>query len=265
MSSSKRSRGEEPEKRGTQLELEQLLALDPELLTRAAKDDAGVLAELSKFSDNLRASIETVQKELQEEEMAAAQVRAAAKEAAEEEKRKQLLASNTCFECGKSVDILRPCAGFQEGDGCKGVMLCEKCEDKIGVGTCTECSSFLCKECDPSYKCNGCKELFCLPCAEKDDSNVGKSCECGDWYCMSCADDVIVEENCCSCSTESVYCTKCDSNKLERCEGECEEPLCDKCVCKLACGNDARLCGNCEYDCVDCDMCAGYYGASRWT
>jgi len=257
MSSSKRSRGEEPDKRKTQLE--QLLALDPELLSRAATDDTGVLAELSNFSDTLRASIETVQKELEEEEMAAAQERA-------EEKRKQPLASNACFECGKSVDILRPCAGFREGDDCcKGVMLCEKCEDKFGVGKCTQCSSFLCKECDPSYKCNECKEMFCLPCAEKDDTNVGKSCECGDYYCMSCADDVIVEEKCCSCSTESIYCTECDFNKHDRCEGECEEPLCDNCVCKLACGNDARLCGNCEYDCVDCDMCAGYYGASRWT
>jgi len=157
------------------------------------------------------------------------------------------------------------CAGFQGGDSCKGVMLCEKWEDKIGVGTCAECSSCLCKECDPSYKCKECEEQFCLSCAEKDDSNVGKSCECGDWYCMSCADDVIVEECCCSCLREGVYCKKCDYNKLDRCEGECDKPLCENCIRKMACGNDARLCGNCKYDCVVCDMCAGYYSASRWT
>jgi len=97
MSSSKRSRGEQEAEKpaGTQPsrlldELEQLLALDPQLLARAAKDGTadGVLAELSNFSDNLRASIQTVQKELQEEAVAAAQVRAAENEAAEEKKRR---------------------------------------------------------------------------------------------------------------------------------------------------------------------------------
>jgi hypothetical protein len=146
-------------------------------------------------------------------------------------------------------------------------LLCEDCQEIATIGTCPECNTFLCKNdscCDPSYKCTSCEDAVCLPCVEKDGYGA-EVCDCDAWYCSSCVHNNLSPETCCVCSRQYSTCRKCSSfNQLEKCQGDCDMPLCDDCVCSLACGNDARLCGKCDFECEDCDMCQGYYSSSRW-
>jgi hypothetical protein len=242
--------------------LDRLLKADPEKLVSFGRKNAKILSDLRIFSTRLQTSIDQVTKEQQQEAQAAAKAWDGAIQTAKEAKKKQWVASNTCFECKNSADILQACVGFkEEGVTGSGSLVCDDCQDKVTKATCPQCNTFLCRSnqcCDDSYKCTGCEETICVPCAEKDDYG-GKGCECGDWYCDDCANYKIVEEQCCSCSKPNIYCKNCNYNKLDKCDGDCEEPLCDKCVTTLNCGNDARICGVCDFDCVDCDMCAGYY------
>jgi hypothetical protein len=241
--------------------LDRLLKADPEKLVSFGRKNAKILSDLGIFSTRLQTSIDQVTKEQQQEAQAAAKAWDGAIQTAKEAKKKQWVASNTCFECKNSADILQACVGFkEEGVTGSGSLVCDDCQDKVTKATCPQCNNFLCRSnqcCDDSYKCTGCEETICVPCAEKDDYG-GKGCECDDWYCDDCANYKIVEEQCCSCSKPNIYCINCNYNKLDKCDGDCEEPLCDKCVTTLNCGNNARICGVCDFDCVDCDMCAGY-------
>ncbi len=105
-----------------------------------------------------------------------------------------------------------------------------------------------------------------MPCVEDGFKDVGRKCDCDLWYCGGCVDDCITTNYCYKCEvTEETICAQCSYfEKMERCEGECGELLCDGCVCRLACGNNVRLCGDCDYDCEDCIRCAGEYLPSRW-
>lgn len=268
--------------------LQNFLAFDTDKLAIAGRHDEAVLNDLEKFCDNLQTSLATVKKartdEVRERELKQQAIQAELDRKARDKKtemRKQLVAEKRCFQCNAIDKGLNSCVQYKhmpygecgvEGVSGDGVIVCDDCCEQIATHTCRECSSFLhkdlgkdsCGTCkDDSYICKSCGEFWCLTCAE--GKNLGRSCECFRWYCDDCADDNIETNNCSKCHTEEIFCNECSYNDtMKKCEGECEEPLCDECVCRLACGNDVRLCGNCEYDCCDCDMCEGYYGVSRW-
>jgi hypothetical protein len=225
--------------------LDQLLKTDPAKIVSYGRKNAKQLSDLIIFSRRLQVSIHQVTKERQQEAQAAAKARDGAIQTAKEAKKKQWVASNTCFECKNSADVLQPCVGFKE-DGVTGSgnLVCDDCQDKVTKATCPQCNTFLCRSklcCDDYYKCTGCEETMCVPCAEKDDYG-GKACECGYWYCEDCADYKIVEEQCCCCDDPNIYCKNCNHKKLEKCEGDCEKPLCEKCASS---DNNAWMCGFC--------------------
>mmetsp|Transcript_27255 Transcript_27255/g.40362 ORF Transcript_27255/g.40362 Transcript_27255/m.40362 type:complete len:325 (-) Transcript_27255:76-1050(-) len=247
--------------------LQQLLKVDADQLAMLERHDSDLIAQLESFSDNLRASIVRVKNARLDEEKALQQARDLACKVQHEKERSEMVASKLCFDCKKPSDTLEPCTGFDgfetDGVGGEGILACEGCRDNKVI--CPECNHFLCEQkscCDASYRCTGCEEIICLGCAEKNNY-AGKHCSCEEFYCAECADDNILEEQCCSCATKHTTCgsnnCSCRSGFFKKCEGDCEQPLCDECVQKLACGNEVHFCGDCEYDCVDCDWCAGYY------
>ena len=244
--------------------LRQLLKVDADQLAMVERHDSVLISQLELFSDNLRASIVRVKNARLDEEKALQQAREKAFKVQYEKQRSEMVASKVCFECMKPSGTVEACTGFKkEGISGEGVLACEGCRDNKAI--CPECSHFLCEPCcDPSYKCKECEEIICIDCAENDDY-AGKHCECSEFCCAECADGSFLEEQCCACATKYTSCNNCsDDSGLKKCEGDCNEPLCDGCEQKLACGNEVHLCGDCEYDCVDCDMCAGYYHCSRW-
>lgn len=249
--------------------LQQLLKSDPSKLIMAATN-ARAFSELTNFSEKLRNSIESAKKTRLDKEVTAQKAIAKETQAKVEREKNRLIAGNLCFVCKKSVEMLSPCAGFKEhGVPGEGVMLCEECEEETTTGKCClECNHMLCDNddcCDPTYKCSSCEKNSCAPCAELD-ARVHTWCEFCDnkWYCLSCYRDTSVEEQCCSCAETTTTCGNCSSsNQLQKCDGDCHMPLCDDCVSSLACDKEVRLCGDCNFDCDDCDFCAGYYG-SRW-
>ena len=229
---------------------QQLLGADPRQMAQAAKGDAQRFAQLVLFAKQLGQAVDEVKKE-----------ELADQAAVEESKRQRLLVNNQCFHCETSSEILSPCADFQakhNDTNCHGTMLCEKCIEStaVVVATCPECVKFLCKECDPGFKCHGCSETFCMACSERND--IDKCNVCDKFYCLHCAKKNLEKETCICCSMSHYFCDDC-GEQFNVCEGECEQPVCDECLHKFRCGNDAPYCGECEFDCVDCDMCAGYY------
>jgi hypothetical protein len=250
--------------------IEKLVQMDTDRLAMAGRHDANILSLLTDFSNSLFDSVHTIEKARQEEEKAAAQARQEEEKAAAQasakaieaqigEKKKKWIASNTCFECKKSADIVNPCVCFKEdGISGDGKLACDDCVDKTMAACCADCNTWLCKEsCDDSYKCKACEEIYCLPCAEQEETLARDSC-CN-WYCSDCIGDNAAVA-CFSC--EKVSCDDCDLH--QSCEGECGKPVCSECARKLTCGNDVHLCGECDFDCADCDYCGGYYFTSRW-
>jgi len=253
--------------------LRQLVHADTNELTTLAERHA-LLSHLENVSQRLRASIDGARTARSEGEGSPRCTGAGAVRTRKEEKRERMVADRVCFQCRKQPqkisvsDVLYPCVGFKgEGVAGEGILLCEECrENQTVLNVCTHCDTFLCERdscCDPTYKCDGCEEVVCLPCVEeKDKEYAGGSCECS-WFCAECFGDNVEKDICGRCKDDSnVVCGKCD--RLRKCEGTCQQPLCDDCVVRLACGNDAHLCGACEYECPDCDMCDGYCGVSRW-
>eukprot|EP00984_Skeletonema_dohrnii_P003636 scaffold1230_cov97-Skeletonema_dohrnii-CCMP3373.AAC.12 len=300
--SSKRPREEEKEggveqSAASSSYLQNFLEYDTDKLAAVGRHDVKVVADLESFCGKLQASIAAVKNARDDEEKARMQKEKAIQDEihdkkareeqnkidkqAREEKtkiRRQLVAEKCCFQCKAVGKGLNACVEFTHGGGESGdgVIFCDDCYEIVGIRSCPSCSSFFhkslgedscCKvDCmDDCYTCKSCGEIWCLPCAEADGAFFGRHCECDSWYCNGCADDNIERDCCYKCYKEDIYCGECSYNKsLEKCEGECENLLCDGCVCRLACGNDVRLCGDCDYDCADCDMCEGYYGHSRW-
>jgi len=247
--------------------LQQLLKVDADQLAMLERHDSDLIAQLESFSDNLRAYIVRVKNARLDEKKASQKALYLACQAQHKKERSEMVASKLCFDCKKPSDTLEPCTGFDgfetDGVGGEGILACEECRDNKVI--CPECKYFLCEQkscCDASYKCKGCEEIICLACAENDNI-ARKHCECDEFYCAECADDNILEEQCCSCATKNTTCNACD-NGFKECDGDCQQPLCNECVHRLACGNEAHLCGGCEYDCEDCDMCSGYSHPSRW-
>ena len=263
--------------------VQDFLAYDTDQLAAAGRHNIEVINSIENFCNKLKVSLATVKQARDEEEKARKDKERAVQDEidrlARVEKtnaRKQLVTARRCFQC-KAIDGgLNTCIEYKHGDGVSGdgLLLCDTCSDKVHIHSCPSCNSFFhgdlgenscssvnCQ--DDSYACKSCKEIWCLPCVENDET-IGRSCDCGDWYCIICADDSIQSNHCCVCDKEELCCEECITyEKMEKCEGKCEKPLCDECVTSLACGNDVRLCGQCDYDCADCDICAGYY-SSRW-
>jgi len=234
-----------------------LKQFDVNKVTGVARTNDSVLEQLTNFAQDLNQKVEEVRKARQAEIQEAAVNRAKAIQQQIQDQKNQLLKSNSCFECKKAVDILSLCKCFIEhGVQGDGLSLCEDCAEEKFKGTCSECDNFLCENCE-SFTCKSCGEVACLHCMEADKSEWVHCCEV---YCGACSEGSIIQ--CAIC--DETFCPGCDENFVT-CEG-CEAPLCkEKCVLKLACGNDADLCGDCNYDCEDCDYCAGYHsGGSRW-
>jgi len=266
--SSKRPReeGEECGLEKGRLYLQKFLEYDTDKLAAVGMRDVKVIADLEKFCGKIQVSIASVKKTRDN-------VEKERKKREREERtkiRKQLVAEKRCFQCKAFDKGLNPCVEFthegkESGDG---VLFCDDCHDKVVTHSCFKCSSFLHKELgkdsrcgvncrDDCYVCKSCGKAWCLPCAEADNADVGRHCRCS-FYCNNCADDHITTDCCCNCEEEESYCNKCSYIKtMKNCDGECNEPLCNDCVRHLACGLDAHLCGNCDYDCTDCDICSG--------
>jgi hypothetical protein len=230
----------------------QLLAVDPHQLAQVAKGNDKRKEQLVTFGNKLLQAINDVKVQERTDQIAAAVA-----------KRRKLRASNQCFHCETSVDILSPCVGSHSKRGIGGdgeTMLCEQCiaSGNSIIATCSFCDKFFCQECDRSYTCTGCSESFCTGCAE-DKHMCEDMCEgCCDIYCLSCADESLKQETCCGCYKSNRFCEPC-GEQFPLCEGECGQPVCDRCLYKFRCGNDSRYCGSCEFDCTDCDICEGYY------
>mmetsp|Transcript_32770 Transcript_32770/g.68910 ORF Transcript_32770/g.68910 Transcript_32770/m.68910 type:complete len:293 (-) Transcript_32770:261-1139(-) len=267
-----------------QQQLQVLLKADTDELAGAGRNDATILVELEKFNGRLEASLSAVKKARAAEETTRKEkerdIQNEMDKKAREEKTKQregLVAGKHCFQCNVVRDELSPCVGYKHGGGVSGdgILSCDECMDKVMSFTCASCNSFMHQELggssccdvnchDDSYTCKSCEEVYCVDCVESGD-NEGWTCECCDWYCKDCTDDNMATNECAQCSKKDVFCGNCEGTiNMPKCEGECQELLCDDCVNRLGCGNTARLCGECEYDCEDCDMCAGYYTASRY-
>jgi len=248
--------------------LQQLIEADPDKLIIEAEQHA-LLSRLENFINKLHSSIDGVKKVRSEEE-ASRLANTKVIQNQKEIERSRMAATSVCFKCKKLAvavsDVLYPCAGFkEEGVSGDGIIVCEGCRDNQKIlNMCPHCDTFLCEYdscCDPSYKCEGCEKVVCLPCAEKIEYSGG-SCECS-WYCAECFDDKVDEDICCRCNETNIVCGKCD--QVRKCEGGCKQPLCDDCASGLACGNDAHLCGVCNFDCPDCDICEKYCGDDlRW-
>ena len=289
--SSKRPR---EEGNGPSSYLEQFLAYDTDKLAAVGRQDAAVIAELEKFSNRLQTSISAVKKILDEEQACKAMEKKImddklAKKSREErtKQRQQLIAESRCFQCNVFVDgKLNSCVEYEDNTGASGdgVLFCDTCCEKVKTHSCHKCRSFLHEDLDKNlcggasgncnddhYTCHGCKKFFCLPCAEFEMD--GETCEgnecCGHkWYCEECtADSNFGTVRCYKCDNEGKYiCENCARSDLRKCEGECNKPVCDGCVRRLACGNDVRLCGSCFYYCEMCSMCeeASIFNESPW-
>lgn len=263
--------------------LQKVLSFDTDDIASTGLHDALMFQKLQDFSSRLQTSLVAVKKIRDEQEQAIRDEKTKQlldqQTKIREEKTKlrmQLVAEKRCFKCNVVHDgKLNQCVEYKHGGGVSGdgVLVCDKCLDEVTTHSCASCNSFFhddrenfCCNCtDDSYTCKSCEEVFCIACAEEDEDK-GRSCGgCGDWYCNGCDDDNIETKCCRMCDKGEESCggTLCTSGDMGECEN-CNEPLCDGCVCRLACGNDVRLCGECDFDCEDCDMCAGYYQQSRW-
>ena len=243
--------------------MDSLFKLDPKQLVDSCKTNDDAMQKLEQFVTDVKKHLEEVKEPRADAKAAKSDQKAKDDEAKRQEERTNMVDSNTCFECKQVADILTPCMCFQQ-DGVKGhgTTLCEECMSKKNLAACEPCDKYLCDSCD-YQTCSGCKELACCtPCMEKDHSTWNACDSCGDVFCEDCSE--MLEETCrCDSGVERV-CETC-SGDYRTCEA-CNRQVCDRCRMQLACGNDVILCEQCapDYDCADCDYCAGYYGAPRF-
>lgn len=264
---------------------QQFMGYDTDALAAAGRHDGVLLEELQLFCIKLSESIAAVRQERADEERERLQkekeIQLKKDKAARIEKtklRQKLVDEGRCFNCNSTAHAYSECVDFKHDGGVagNGMILCEECYEKVATHTCASCDGFLhydvvkispniqcCVDSgycgDDSYKCKNCNEVYCLYCGESEDS-LAKCCDdCSDWYCSSCT-DTLVTQGCSMCTDkQACYCEKCAvGNELKRCDGECNEPICDDCAQRLDCGNNVRLCGECEFCCEDCDYCDGY-------
>ena len=207
-------------------------------LIQEASNDPKKLDQLVIFAQNLNNSITALKSQ----------------QAAQ--KKQQLNEINACCECEKSgfdedVEIVT-CKCYTGGEHCNGLRVCEECQHTYSAiynHVCEDCSGVLCTKGDcVTVTCEGCNKIVCADCDDfeicpKHPESVGS-------YCDEC-----VEENKCK-SCESVVCVDCDRGYCQ----ECNLLICKNCETTTTCGN-TTLCENCaeDYDCVDCDECAGYW------
>lgn len=256
---SKRPRKEEGDKLQSSY-VQNFLAFDTDQLAAAGRHNIEVINSIENFCNKLKASLATVKKARDDEEGEIDRIEREKKTNA----RKKLVTEKRCFQCKATDKGSNSCVEYKHGDGVSGdgLLLCDICSDKVLTHSCPSCNSFFHRDLgenscsnvnceDDSYACKSCEEIWCVPCVENDPENdlIGRDCVCGDWYCIVCAEDIIQSNHCCGCGEVEIYCNECSYNeKMEKCEGECGQPLCNNCVSHLACGNDVRLCGDCEYD-----------------
>jgi hypothetical protein len=180
----------------------------------------------------------------------------------EAEKRGALDKAGACLACEQTAED----AGEMTACLCSELRICEDCvQDGKQATNCVKCDKVVCfngceirqcTECDGSIMCQSCHEsdmpcpIYLLPCACKEAL-----------VCQECVDDDKKEEpfNCCCEGCENIIVClagECDYGDCEACGSR----ACQGCMTETRCGN-TKLCEVCaeDYDCVDCDMCDGYY------
>ena len=135
---------------------------------------------------------------------------------------------------------------------------CETCRDGTldePANVCVECAELLCDNCD-KQTCEGtaCNETVCQEC--RDAAKVSWA-QCKE-QCKG--------EMCDGCQENLGQCPMCEEKMCDLCErtegcAECGQSNCAACgIGKTRCEQQV-VCEDCsgDFDCVDCDMCAGYY------
>ena len=233
---------------------------DPKTLVASAAEAAPGAADTDEILEHLGSFAETLARETAAAQAAAAAARVARANAAAKARATRLDAEVACRICERKatdgdVGELESCkclmAPTSVAGQAQGLRACVACRDALDEPhSCESCDAFLCQDCEQT-KCEGCQVLRCGDCSP----DYMQTCTCGSELCETCAEGNWTK--CLSC--EALLCDDCE--RSVSCD-ECGGVLCQDCgtMGKTPC-EMVNLCESCseDYDCVDCDRCAGYY------
>ena len=233
---------------------------DPKTLVASAHEPAPGAADTDEILERLGSFAEALAHETAAAQAVAAAARAARANAAAKARATRLDAEVACRICERKatdgvVGELQSCKCLtmptSVAGQVQGLRACVACRDALDEPhSCESCDAFLCKDCEQT-KCEGCQALRCGDCGP----DYMQTCTCGSELCETCAEGNWTK--CLSC--EALLCDDCE--RSVSCD-ECGGVLCQDCgkMGKTRC-EMVNLCESCseDYDCVDCDQCAGYY------
>ena len=233
---------------------------DPKALVASAHEAAPGAADTDEILERLGSFAEALARETAAAQAAAAAARVARANAAAKARATRLDAEVACRICERKatdddVGELESCKCLETPTSVagqvQGLRACVACRDALDEPhSCESCDAFLCKDCEQT-KCDGCQVLRCSDCSP----DYMQTCTCGSELCETCAEGNWTK--CLSC--EALLCDDCE--RSVSCD-ECGGVLCQDCgsMGKTRC-EMVNLCESCseDYDCVDCDQCAGYY------
>lgn len=221
MSANKRAKIDDhpPEAEGVKIDIHQLLESDPHQIAALGRHDDAMLSKLAAFTTELGTAVGKV-KRVRKKEIAVAR-----KARMQQEK----ASSIGCLECKRKVDNLKFCAELSDRHCGKGSVLCEKCfkQKKEELKFCYKCNSLLCDRCRGlSESCGsnggGCGKFICRLCYLEEHAKgplerASHFCDCGSWYCPSCAGESKTTRICASpwpdCNRVDTTCIVCDEQE----------------------------------------------------